>query len=112
MRTTPLRVGGLSPIDACLWAEGPLERMRGLLGRDGLPRGTAMAFPHCRAVHTVGMRFALDVAFLDREGRLLRVARGVRPGRLLVWGGWRARTVIEAESGWLVPRDAQSTEYR
>ena len=103
MRTTPLAIEGLPPVERCLWAERPFERLRGLLGRNGLPRGEAMAFPRCNAVHPVGMRFPIDVAFLGRDGRPVKLARAVPPGRLLVWGGWRARTTVEAAAGWLPP---------
>jgi hypothetical protein len=71
------------------------ERSRGLLGRDGF--AGAMVFRKCRQVHTVGMRFAIDVAFCDADGRVLRIST-LRPWRIsaLVW---RAATVIEAEAG-------------
>jgi hypothetical protein len=71
------------------------ERSRGLLGRDGF--AGAMVFRKCRQVHTVGMRFAIDVAFCDADGRVLRIST-LRPWRssALVW---RAATVIEAEAG-------------
>ena len=78
--------------------------MRGLLGRDGLPEGEVFAFPRCRAVHTVGMRFAIDIAFLDAEGRVLSIRENVRPGRWMVSGGRRARTTVEAAAGWLPAR--------
>ena len=42
MRTTPLEIEGLPPVTRCLWAERARERMRGLLGRDGLAPGEAM----------------------------------------------------------------------
>ena len=76
-----------------------LERMRGLLGRAGLGSSAALLIERCGAVHTVGMRFALDLVFLDRAWRVVRVVRGVRPGRLMVWGGWRASRVLESEAG-------------
>ncbi len=41
------------------------ERMRGLLGHPGFEG--AFVLPHTRSVHTLGMRFAIDVAFLDRR---------------------------------------------
>jgi uncharacterized membrane protein (UPF0127 family) len=71
------------------------ERTRGLLGRDGFTG--ALVFRKCRQVHTVGMRFAIDVAFCDADGVVLRIST-LRPWRLspLVW---RSRFVIEAESG-------------
>ena len=75
------------------------ERMRGLLGCSGLGPGAALLIERCGAVHTVGMRFALDLVFLDRSWRVTRVVRNVRPGRPMVWGGWRAERVVEAEAG-------------
>lgn len=77
------------------------SRLRGLLGRSSLGPGAALVIERCGAVHTVGMRFALDVVFLDRAWRVVRVARNVRPGRLMVWGGWRAARTVESEAGCL-----------
>lgn len=37
----------------------------------------------CKSVHTIGMRYALDIAFVDRNGIVLRSERNVRPGRVL-----------------------------
>jgi uncharacterized membrane protein (UPF0127 family) len=70
-------------------------RRRGLLGRDGID-GALLLTP-TRSVHTVGMRFDLDVAYLSREGVVLEVARmrRNRVGR----PRWRARAVLEAEAG-------------
>lgn len=78
-----------------------VERMRGLLGRSSLGPGAALLIERCGAVHTMGMRFALDLVFLDRGWRIVRVVRNVRAGRLLVWGGWRATRVVESELGCL-----------
>jgi uncharacterized membrane protein (UPF0127 family) len=70
-------------------------RGRGLLGRDGIDG--ALWLPGVRSVHTVGMRFAIDVAWLDADGRVLRV-RTVRPGRATGWVR-SAAGVLEAEAG-------------
>ncbi len=75
------------------------ERFRGLLGRDALGPGRALLIERCGAIHTVGMRFAIDAVFLDRGGRVVRIVRNVRPGRLMVWGGVRAARVVECETG-------------
>ena len=75
--------------------EGWAGRAKGLLGRDAYEG--AMVLPHTRSVHTVGMRFAIDVAFCDRNLLVLGVAR-VAPLRLTL-PRWRCRTVIEAEAG-------------
>ncbi len=77
------------------------ERLRGLLGLPSLGPGAALVIERCGAVHTVGMRFPIDVVFLDRAWRVVRVVRNVQPGRLMVWGGWRAVRVVESEAGCL-----------
>jgi hypothetical protein len=76
-------------------ADGMGARAKGLLGRTGYDG--AMILPHTRSVHTVGMRFAIDVAFCDRDLVVLDVAR-VPPFRLAL-PRRRARTVVEAEAG-------------
>ena len=58
------------------------ERVRGLRDRPELAPDRAMLFERCRSVHTVGMRFAIVVASLDREGRVIHV-RTMRPRRLM-----------------------------
>ncbi|MCD0501643.1 DUF192 domain-containing protein [Bordetella petrii] len=75
-------------------AQGVLGRMRGLLCRARAPGpGSALLLSPCWAVHTVGMRYSIDVAFIDRQGRVLRLARNLRPGRLAVCV--RAAAVLE-----------------
>ncbi len=68
------------------------ERARGLLGRGRLTEGEAMLFERARSIQTLGMRFAITVAFLDEGFRVIAV-RIVRPGRV-VWNV-RARHVLE-----------------
>ncbi|HRR33869.1 MAG TPA: DUF192 domain-containing protein [Kiritimatiellia bacterium] len=76
-----------------------LARLRGLLGCRALGPDAALLIERCGAVHTVGMRFAVDLVFLDRDWRVTRVVRQVPPGRLMVGGGWRAVRVLESEAG-------------
>ena len=75
------------------------KRAKGLLGRDGLPSGEGLLIPRCNAIHTIGMRFPIDAEFLSRDGSTLRVVRDIPPGRPFVWGGWRARQVLETQAG-------------
>jgi uncharacterized membrane protein (UPF0127 family) len=77
------------------------ERMRGLLGRTSLGDDAAMVIKKCNAVHTLCMKFAIDLVFVDKANRIVRIVENVRPGRFCVWGGWRAAHVIESEAGQL-----------
>ena len=62
-------------------AAGRWARLLGLAWlRD--PPGCALLLPRTRSVHTFGMRFALDLVWLDRDGRAIRVDRAVGPNRL------------------------------
>ena len=70
-------------------------RARGLLGVDGV-EGALLITP-CGSVHTFRMRFAIDVAYLDRGFRVLAV-RTMKPGRLGL-PRLRARHVVESEAG-------------
>lgn len=56
------------------------ERVRGLLGTG--PQAMPVLIEHCRSVHTFGMGYALDLAFVRRDGTIGRVCRNVEPGRL------------------------------
>lgn len=77
-------------------AETRLTRLLGLALLDRDEAGLGLLIPDCRAVHTLGMRFPLDVLFLDRNGLPLRVARRVRPGRFVA--DRRADAVLELPS--------------
>ncbi|QLH23866.1 DUF192 domain-containing protein [Streptomyces sp. Rer75] len=70
-------------------------RSRGLLGRDGLT-GAILLTP-ASGVHTFRMRFAIDVAYLDRRMTVLAVTT-LRPGRLGLPRAF-SRHVLEAEAG-------------
>jgi uncharacterized membrane protein (UPF0127 family) len=58
------------------------RRLIGLSLRGRPPPGRALMLPRCRCVHTCGMRFALDLVWLDAEGRVLGIDEGVRPWRM------------------------------
>ena len=74
-------------------------RRTGLLKHETLPDGTAMVIAPTSAIHTFFMRFAIDVAFVTREGRIVKVCHGLRPWRIALAPG--AFAVIELPSGTL-----------
>ncbi len=72
-----------------------------------------LLIPRCRSVHTFGMRFAIDVVFLDGDGRVLRVVEAVPPRRIVSCRG--AREVVEiptAENGIIPPSMAEDPRQR
>lgn len=95
---------GAPVVDRITRARTISARLVGLLANSGLPPGRGLHISPCRAVHTWGMRFDLDLVFLDREEVVVRICRDVPPWRI-AWGGPRARSVVEIAAGWL-PRAA------
>lgn len=75
------------------------ERMRGLLGSEHKCRCQGMLIEPCNAIHTLFMSAKLDLLFLDKEYRLLKVVPGLSPWRFSSCRG--AHAVLEVESGFL-----------
>jgi hypothetical protein len=71
--------------------------MRGLLGRNSLSRGQGMLIRPTWSVHTGFMRFTIDVVFLDRELRVLKIKQQLRPWRMA--SRWRAHSALELPAG-------------
>jgi uncharacterized membrane protein (UPF0127 family) len=68
-------------------------RRKGLLGRDSLEEGVAMIIAPSNAIHTFWMRFAIDVAFVRRNGEVVKVQEALAPWRVAI--GLGAYAVIE-----------------
>jgi len=75
-------------------------RLWGLLGTRRLAPGDGLWLMPCRQVHTVGMRYPIDVAFLDEGYRVVCTIDGLRPGRLSPWVAC-ASSVLELPAGTL-----------
>jgi hypothetical protein len=63
-------------------------RRKGLLGRTSLPADAALVIAPCNSIHTFFMRFAIDVVFVARDGRVVRVSGAVP--------AWRIRLALRA----------------
>jgi uncharacterized protein len=72
------------------------SRLLGLALLDRERAGPGLLIPDCRSVHTFGMRFALDIHFLDAAGAQLSIRRNVPPNRV-AWDR-RAAAVLELPS--------------
>lgn len=65
--------------DTVIMADTFFTRLRGLSGRPGLDPGWCLVLKPCRSVHTMFMRFSIDVMFVDRNGRVVSLAGDMRP---------------------------------
>jgi uncharacterized membrane protein (UPF0127 family) len=72
-------------------------RRKGLLGREAFDPSAALVLAPCAAIHTMFMRFAIDVVFVDEEGRALKVVAGLPPWRIAI--DPFAHAVIELPAG-------------
>ena len=74
------------------------ERARGLIGTKTLAPGEGLLIEKCNAIHTFFMSFPIDAYFLDSGNRIIKTVKMIRPWSFLVWGGWRAKKVLEVAS--------------
>ena len=74
-------------------------RTKGLLGRRTMPPDEGLWIDPCRAIHTMGMAFTIDLVWLDADCRVVGTTRGVPPWRPLVRGPRGTRSVIEVAAG-------------
>lgn len=80
-----------------VWARTFRERLVGLLASESISPGFALGLRPCACVHTFGMRFPIDVAFVDRDDVVLRLFVAVSPWRIVGCPG--AAAAIELAAG-------------
>ena len=83
--------------ERCEIPQGSFARARGLLGRSGLEPGGGMLIDAAPSVHMFFMRFPIDVVFLDRDWRVVRIVHALKPWR--VAGAGRAVAALELPAG-------------
>ncbi|MBN2056848.1 DUF192 domain-containing protein [bacterium] len=79
-------------------ADNFITRGIGLLARDRLDEGEGLWIVPCGSVHTLCMRFAIDILYLDKQGRITRIVRELKPWRLS-FGVRRSWSVLELPAG-------------
>ncbi len=58
------------------------ERLKGLLGRGSLPQGNGMLIKHCLSIHTMFMRFAIDILYINAEFVVVKTVEALKPWRM------------------------------
>jgi len=97
LRAAVVTAGGEELCGSCLIADTPLTRMKGLLGRRDLASGEGLLLRPAASVHTAFMRFPIDVAFVDRDMRVIKISENVAPWRVSASRG--AKAVLELPAG-------------
>ena len=85
-------------LDQAEVALGGWQRLRGLIGRKGLPPSEGLLIPHCSSVHTFFMRFPIDVVYLSKDDRVVKIVDDMRSCR--VSACLKAQSVLEMPAGW------------
>jgi uncharacterized protein len=83
--------------EAATVADTSQKRREGLLRHECLPRGAGLLIVPCEAVHTFGMKFPIDVVFLDRRYRVLKIRPAMGKRRISIC--LRAAAVLEIPAG-------------
>ena len=78
------------------------ERMRGLLGTSKLEMDAGLLIVPCSSVHTFGMRYTIDLIFLDRNWTIIKTVKSLAPWRIAASN--KANMVLELASGMLDKR--------
>ncbi len=78
-------------------ANSLFSRMKGLLGRSGLENHRTLWISNCNSIHTLFMKFSIDVIFVNKDLIVKAVYRNIKPGRFIlpIWG---ASSVFEFSS--------------
>lgn len=79
-------------------AKGFFQRLKGLIGRTALDEGEGLWMARCRAIHTFGMRFPIDVVFLDEDLIARKAVKGVSPFHPIICC-FSAKGVLELPQG-------------
>ena len=79
-------------------------RLKGLLGKKELPPGEGLWIKPCGSIHTFGMKFPIDAAFLDREMHVVGLAKSLQPNRVSPFFS-KASSVLELPAGTLDATD-------
>jgi uncharacterized protein len=78
-------------------ADSFFARLGGLLALPRLRENQALVLAPCNSVHTFFMRYAIDVVFVDKQGRVLKLVEHLAPWRAA--GCWRAHAAVELAAG-------------
>jgi uncharacterized membrane protein (UPF0127 family) len=87
-------------------AETASQKVKGLLGREGLDRGQGLLFKGAGSLHTLFMRFPIDIIYTNKQGKVVKTAGSVRPFKLVA-APLRCDCAIELPAGVIAASNTQ-----
>jgi len=97
-RSNSIIIADTTRIASTFW-----RRLTGLLGTYELPAGTALMIVPCNSVHTFGMKYPIDVLFVDKDNRVMKTVGIMKPGKMAAC--FSSRYVVELPAGTLDKTD-------
>lgn len=94
-----IKVGEMKISDNILVADNAITRIVGLMFRKK-PIGDGLLLDPCNSIHTFFMRYSLDVVFLNKENRAVKIIRNLPPWRM-TWIYFKAKKTLELPAGQL-----------
>ena len=86
-----------------------ISRLKGLLGTASLPARQCLVIKPCSSVHTFGMKYSLDIVFMDKNNRVLRIVSNLPPNRIACCSG--GSYVLEFAGGSLEAAEITVGDY-
>ena len=105
MKVTNLR-NGKELSNNVIVADSLLKRMKGLLGKSEMSVGEALLIKPCMSIHTFGMRFPIDVVFLNKRSKVIALIKNLQPNRITRLY-LKATSVLELPAGVLEAKDTK-----
>lgn len=90
-------------------AKSFLERLKGLMFDDDMKEFDGLLITSCNSIHTMFMRFAIDVVFLDKNFRVIKIIKKLQPWRV-TWFYFSASQVLEMKEGTLISELAEGDQ--
>ena len=74
-----------------------MDRLKGLLGTKKLDQGQGLIIRPCNSIHTIGMKYSIDIIFLDKQNKVVKIVMDMHSGRVSICNS--ASYVVELPSG-------------
>ena len=91
-------------------AANATQKVKGLLGRECLEDGQGLLFKGAGSLHTLFMRFPIDVIYTDKHGKVVKLARSVRPFKLVA-APLRCHYALELPAGAILASKTQVGDH-